>query len=138
MAELVLALSDYQGLIGAVVGGVLGYLASWRMQSRSWQREDRFRGYEFRRDAYAEMLAVANRIVEGETGEEVFQELRKAWINTKLVTHTREVIDSSDQLMVAMGLLATGTTSGLEPGFDPLDEFMTAVRKDLGLPSVVS
>ena len=121
------------GVIVAIAGAITNYLIASSRDKERWKREDRIRGYEFRRDAYAKLLEVADRIVEGETGPEVFWDLKRAWWTAKLVRHSRQIVDTGDQLMVAMGLLATGNTSGLDPGWDPLAEFMTAAREDLGM-----
>lgn len=131
MAEL---LTSYQGLIGVVAGGLLVYLTGLLSQGRAWKREDRLRGYEFRRDAYVKLLTVADRINEGETGQEIFSEMKRAYMNVRLVTYSEEVEESAEQLMVAMALLATGNTGGIERGWDPMDEFLRAARVDLELP----
>jgi hypothetical protein len=114
------------------------YVAGWLSQSRTWKREDRNRDYEFRRDAYAKFLVVADRINAGETGEEVFYELKRAYTDVLLVTRSKEVKETAEILMHAMGLVATGKTAGIAQDFDPMGDFLLATRKEFGLPPIVS
>jgi hypothetical protein len=55
-------LSNYEGLIGALIGAATVLIANFITQSRTWHREDRLRNYETRRDAYRQLLYASNRV----------------------------------------------------------------------------
>ncbi|PLS83818.1 MAG: hypothetical protein CYG60_21215 [Actinobacteria bacterium] len=147
MAEPASTLVAYQGLIGAIAGGVLGYLASLLTQGRTWKREDRLRDYEFRRDAYVSMIMVCDRVNDGEAGREVFSEGKKAFLTVGLVTRSEEVRHAVIALWDLVSMKAT--TSRLEElGItwedlgvtkaeytNRLRKFMEAAREDLDLPN---
>lgn len=144
MAEI---LASYQGLIGVIAGGLLVYLTGLLTQARAWKREDRLRGYEFRRDAYVKMLMVCHRINDGETGKKVHSDGQEAYLTIGLVTHSEEVRQATFRLWELMSMKST--TSNLEEKMgitweelgvtkaeytQRLRSFMEAARKDLDLP----
>ena len=144
VAEL---LTSYQSLIGIIVGGLIVYLTGLLTQSRNWKREDRLRGYEIRRDAYVSMLMVCDRINDGETGQKVHADGKKAYLTIGLVTHSEEVRQATANLWDLVSMKST--TSRLEEigisweqlGItkseytNRLRKFMEAARKDLDFPS---
>jgi hypothetical protein len=130
--------SGTAALFGALIGAGAAILSGYLADRRRWKREDTYRDHDQRREAHLRFLSACDRIHEGETGKEMYLELKQSAQNIKLVSPSERVSDAAERLFL---LLAPDTVrDGLPAMKDPdrydalLQEFYDSAREDLGKP----
>jgi hypothetical protein len=136
------------GLIGVVLGAAISSALTYFLQKAAddrrwereaeqrrleWHRENEYRDYHERRQAYSEFMASTDRLFAGDGSLEAFKQYRVCEAAVRLIA-TAEVEKAADVL----GYRARGAASGAPVGNaeygGALQDFLRAAREDLGKP----
>ena len=129
------------GLVGVVIGAMLSALLNYLLQRsqdlRRFKREDEYRDYHERRQAYAEFIASTDLLFSGEDrSSAAWQEYRRCDGIIRIIS-PQAVEIAADRVGYAARGAASGSASGVsnaEYGAAKTG-FFKAVREDLGKPA---
>ncbi len=126
------------GLVGVVIGSLLNYLLQRSQDLRGFKREDEYRDYHERRQAYAEFVASTDLLFSGEDrSSAAWQEYRRCDGIVRIIAP-----EAVERAADKVGYVARGSASGSARGVSNAEYgaaktgFFKAVREDLGKPAL--
>jgi hypothetical protein len=146
---------DWSTLAPTALGGALalggGFLGQWwgerrtvEREQRAWEREDRGRSYDQRRDAYSDFLASFNAFYDKAAFAKMMdshQEPPEDWLSplyfkyvTLRVFGAKSIAETANQMFMELNMYAT-ISEAKETKLERLiDDYLNKVRNDLKVP----